>query len=92
MGCTEVLSEDMGDGQDYAGRPGHQPVSLTCPPTRAASLRARFWTDRAGTDGKPTLLVSGRVHHIGIGREHARTPVLMLIQDLHVRIFPLNVS
>jgi hypothetical protein len=35
---------------------------------------------------KLTLRVSGKLHHIGIGREHARTPVLMLIQDPDVRI------
>ncbi|MGE5289702.1 MAG: hypothetical protein ACM3ML_21420 [Micromonosporaceae bacterium] len=28
----------------------------------------------------------GRLHHIGIGLTHARTPVLLLIQDLHVRV------
>jgi hypothetical protein len=36
--------------------------------------------------GKLTLRVKGKLHHIGTGSEHARTPVLMLIQDLHVRI------
>ena len=40
---------------------------------------------RKGT-GKLTLRVSGKLHHIGTGSENARTPVLMLIQDLHVRI------
>jgi hypothetical protein len=37
-------------------------------------------------DGKLTLRVSGRLHHIGIGREHARTPILMLVQDPRVRV------
>ena len=32
------------------------------------------------------LRVNGRLHHIGIGRTHARTPVLLLIQNLHVRV------
>jgi len=26
------------------------------------------------------------MHHIGIGRTHARTPVIMLIADLDVRV------
>jgi transposase InsO family protein len=42
--------------------------------------------DRIDADGKVTLRVNGRLHHIGIGRTHARTPVLLLVQDLHVRV------
>jgi hypothetical protein len=33
-----------------------------------------------------TLRVSGKLHHIGTGAENARTPVLMLVRELHVRI------
>ncbi|WP_216822860.1 hypothetical protein [Aeromicrobium sp. A1-2] len=33
-----------------------------------------------------TLRVNGKLHHIGVGRTHARTHVILLIQDLHVRI------
>jgi hypothetical protein len=33
-----------------------------------------------------TLRHHGRLHHIGIGRTHARTHVLLLIQDLNIRI------
>jgi hypothetical protein len=33
-----------------------------------------------------TLRIAGRLHHIGIGRTHARTHVILLIQDLHVRV------
>jgi transposase InsO family protein len=42
--------------------------------------------DRIDTNGKVTLRVNGRLHHIGIGRTHARTPVLLLVQDLQVHI------
>ena len=42
--------------------------------------------DRIDADGKVTLRVNGRLHHIGIGRTHARTPVLLLVQDLQVRV------
>jgi len=28
----------------------------------------------------------GRLFHIGVGRTHARTPVLMLVHDLDVRV------
>jgi hypothetical protein len=33
-----------------------------------------------------THRVNGCLHHIGTGHEHARTPVLMLVCDLHVRV------
>jgi hypothetical protein len=42
--------------------------------------------DRVRADGKLTLRHAGRLYHIGIGRTHARTPVLMLVQDLHIRV------
>ena len=42
--------------------------------------------DKIDTDGKLTLRVNGRLHHIGMGRTLARTPVIMLIHDLEVRI------
>ena len=52
-------------------------------------LEAAGWLvqhDRIDADGKVTLRVNGRLHHIGIGRTHARTPVLLLVHDLHVRV------
>jgi hypothetical protein len=36
--------------------------------------------------GNVTLRVAGRLRHIGVGRTYARTRVLMLVQDLHVRV------
>jgi hypothetical protein len=36
--------------------------------------------------GKVTLRHAGTLLKIGIGRDHARTPVLLLVHDLHVRI------
>lgn len=33
-----------------------------------------------------TLRVHGKLHHIGIGRTHARTHVILLIHDLNVRV------
>ena len=36
--------------------------------------------------GAVTLRVNGKMHHIGVGRTHARTHVILLIQDLNVRI------
>jgi transposase InsO family protein len=56
------------------------------PGDRSADTHDRVRTDRVDADGKLTLRIGGKLHHIGIGRTHARTPVLMLVQDLHVRV------
>lgn len=53
---------------------------------RAGEHHDRVLADRIDTDGKLTLRVNGRLHHIGMGRTLARTPVLKLVQDLNVRI------
>ena len=64
----------------YAARP------KAAPGDRAADTHDRVRADRVDKDGKLTLRVNGRLHHIGIGRTHARTRVLMLVQDLDVRV------
>ena len=38
------------------------------------------------TTGLVTLRHQGRLYHIGTGRPHAGTRVLLLVQDLHIRI------
>ena len=42
--------------------------------------------DFAGEGGTVTLRVNGRLHHVGIGRAHAGARVLVLVQDLEVRV------
>jgi transposase InsO family protein len=64
----------------YAARP------KAAPGDRTADTHDRVRADRVDADGKLTLRVGGRLHHIGIGRTHARTRVLMLVQDLDVRV------
>jgi transposase InsO family protein len=54
------------------------------PPDRPARQRIR--RDRIDTTGVVTLRYNGRLHHIGIGRTHARTPVLLLIDDRDIRV------
>jgi transposase InsO family protein len=56
------------------------------PGDRTADAHDRVRTDRVDAGGKVTLRAGGRLHHIGIGAAHARTPVLMLVQDLHIRV------
>jgi transposase InsO family protein len=64
----------------YAARP------KAAPGNQARDTHDRVRTDRVDADGKLTLRVNGKLHHIGIGRTHAQTPVLMLVQDLHIRV------
>lgn len=65
----------------YQARPKAAPQVST-----EAVPQARVRRDIIDTDGKLTLRHNGRLHHIGIGRTHARTPILMLINGLHIRI------
>jgi transposase InsO family protein len=64
----------------YAARP------KTAPGDRAADTHNRVRTDIIDANGTVTLRTSGRLYHIGIGRTHAGTHIIMLVQDLHVRI------
>jgi transposase InsO family protein len=64
----------------YAARPKAGPSS------RAADTHDRVRTDVIDTNGVVTLRHAGRLYHIGVGRTHARTHLIMLVQDLHIRI------
>lgn len=54
--------------------------------TRDTDAHQRVRRDRVDDSGSITLRVQGRLHHIGIGRTHARTHVIILAHDLNVRI------
>jgi transposase InsO family protein len=64
----------------YASRP------KATPGDRTADTHNRLRRDRIDDTGKVTLRHGGRLYHIGIGRTHARTHVIMLIQDRHIRV------
>jgi len=64
----------------YAARPKAHPGD------RGTDTHHRVRTDRIDTTGKVTLRHGGRLYHIGIGRAHAGTPILLLAQDTHIRI------
>jgi transposase InsO family protein len=53
---------------------------------RAADSHDRVRTDKIDKTGCVTLRVAGKLRHIGIGRPHAGTHVLLLVSDLHVRV------
>ncbi len=63
----------------YNARPKANPANRT-------DTHDRVRRDRVDDTGAITIRFAGRLHHIGVGRTHARTRVLMLIQDLNVRI------
>ncbi|MFD0850814.1 integrase core domain-containing protein, partial [Actinomadura adrarensis] len=65
----------------YTTRPKALPAT-----SRDTDTHTRVRHDRLDHTGVVTLRVNGRLHHIGIGRTHARTHVIMLINDLHVRV------
>jgi len=54
--------------------------------SRDADTLERVRHDRIDESGCVTLRVNGRMHHIGLGRTLARTHIILLVQDLHVRI------
>src|SRR5215470_3971620 len=56
------------------------------PGDRSADTHDRVRTDKIDTTGTVTLRHGGKLYHLGIGRAHAQTHVLLLIQDLHIRV------
>ena len=54
--------------------------------TRDPETHDRIRHDRVDKSGSVTLRVHGRLRHIGVGRTHKGTHVILLIQDLNVRI------
>ena len=46
----------------------------------------RIRHDRIDDSGSVTLRHNGKLHHIGIGRTHARTHVILLVADLNIRV------
>ena len=57
------------------------PDEITDPDTRD-----RIRHDIVDKAGSVTLRYRSRLHHIGIGRTHARTCVILIVQDLDIRI------
>ena len=54
--------------------------------SRDADTHDRVRHDRIDKSGTVTLRVDGKLRHIGVGRTHKGTHVILLIQDLEVRI------
>jgi hypothetical protein len=56
------------------------------PGDRQGDTHDRIRTDIVDGSGSVTLRVHGRLHHIGMGRTLARTHIVLLVTDLHVRV------
>lgn len=56
------------------------------PGDRDGDTHDRVREDRVDKAGKVTLRYQGQLYSIGIGRTHARTRVILLVQDLDIRI------
>ncbi|WP_068186977.1 IS481 family transposase [Mycobacterium sp. UM_CSW] len=63
----------------YTTRPKADPATRT-------DTHNRVRRDRIDQAGVITVRLAGRLHHIGVGRTYTGTRVLVLIQDLHIRI------
>ena len=64
----------------YAARPKAQPTGPRIPP------HYRVRRDRSDKLGVVTLRYNSQLRHIGLGREHARQRIVMLIADLQIRV------
>jgi transposase InsO family protein len=58
----------------------------TGPAGDGAGTHHRVRYDHVDTTGAISLRRAGRMHHIGLGRARAGTPVVMLINDLDIRV------
>jgi len=71
----------------------HRATPATIYTTRPKAIPAgrhdthhRVRHDIIDAGGTVTLRLNGRLHHIGIGRTHARTHVILLVDDFHIRV------
>jgi hypothetical protein len=65
----------------YTARPKAAPKG-----DHAGDSHNRVRTAKIDKPGTVTLRVAGKLRHIGVGRPHAGTHVLLLAQDLRVRV------
>jgi hypothetical protein len=54
--------------------------------SRDPDTHDRIRHDRVDKAGSVTIRHNGRLHHIGVGRTYEGTCVILLVQDLHIRV------
>jgi transposase InsO family protein len=67
--------------QAYDARPKAIPTTT---PLDDSHYRIRH--DKIDPSGVFTLRHNSRLHHVGVGRRHAGTDILVLVHDLHIRV------
>lgn len=94
--ALQTLIDDFRD--EYNNRRPHRSLPHRATPATAYTARPkaapgtptatheRVRTDKIDKSGVVTLRHHGRLHHIGVGRPYAGTYVLLLVQDLEIRI------
>jgi transposase InsO family protein len=65
----------------YQARPKATPTG-----DRSTDSHDRVRHDTVSKAGNATLRIAGRLRHIGLGRTYARTRVILLVQDLDIRV------
>ena len=68
----------------------YQRLPKTGPAGSNAGPHYRIRRDRIDKTGAVSLRRAGRMHHISIGRAHKHTAVILLIDDLDIRIIATN--
>ena len=79
--------------RSIAGRtPEHAYTALpkATPTTTGHTSEWRSRTDIVDKNGKVTIRYAGQIRHLGIGRLHTGTPVLILIHDRNVSVSNMN--
>jgi transposase InsO family protein len=95
IGDLQTLLDEFVD--EYNHRRPHRSLGRTTPriaytrlpktgPTTAPETEHRIRRDKVDQSGKVTLRHNTHLYKIGIGRAHARTPIIMLITGLDIRI------
>ena len=56
-------------------------ATIKATPTSTATIHYRVRYDVVDKFGKLTLRRAGKLHHLGVGHEHARTPVMILVTE-----------
>jgi transposase InsO family protein len=82
---TELQTQLDAFTDEYNHRRPHRSLPHRATPATIYT-HDRVRTDRIGETGNVTLRVNGRLHHIGVGRIHHRTRVLILAHDLNIKI------
>ena len=65
----------------YTARPKAAPGA-----DRSSDTHDRVRHDKINKAGTVTLRIAGQLRHIGVGRTYAGTYVILLIQDLNIRV------